>query len=408
MKFHAPLIAISLVASLHAAEVPKVFAGLFEQDKPVKAQIGMVVPPKEIDKYVAKVESAARKDPKWFREFSAQAKPGVPLPYDERLGLTKEEYAEYLALWNKREFKPMEEVMLLLRQSAGGTWSITSTGGASTISTLRYVAKDDVFRSPNGDLKRIEDIQADAASILGEWSGMEWKFEEESELAKTKENLAIGRYADNQFGLVVYRVQELSTEGKRILDKSLVVRFALGKAGQVKGTMPFGKAPWAKSQSSEATLANNTPPEWIVVTFRIGKDKKAENPTVKSSTVNATDASHVTQVVLDAVKKTTFRKTKVGAHQTITYGQFIGSFGESFTFSKDMKSGGSDGPVFFTGKNTYKFILAPGAQSPFVSVGKGKSNGQDVEISEGPQGMYKVIGCLTEDTLRAVEATPIR
>ena len=127
MKLHAPLIAVSLIASLSAAEVPKVFSGLFQQDTPIKGQIGMVMPPPEIDKYVAKVETAARKDPKWFREFSAQAKPGVPLPYDERLGLTKEEYTEYLALWNKREFKPNEEVMLLLRQSAGGTWSVTST-----------------------------------------------------------------------------------------------------------------------------------------------------------------------------------------------------------------------------------------------------------------------------------------
>ena len=190
MKFHAPLIAVSLIASLAAAEVPKVFSGLFERDIPVKGQIGMVLPPPEIDKYVAKVETAARKDPKWFREFSSQAKPGVPLPYDERLGLTKEEYAEYLALWNKREFKPMEEVMLLLRQSPGGTWSITSTGAASTISTLRYVEKDDLFRSPNGDLKRIDDIKADSTSILGEWTGQEWKFEEETGLGKTKENIA--------------------------------------------------------------------------------------------------------------------------------------------------------------------------------------------------------------------------
>ena len=233
MKLHAPLIAFSLIASLAAAEVPKVFSGLFDQDIPVKGQIGMVLPPKEIDKYVAKVEASARKDPKWFREFSSQAKPGVPLPYDERLGLTKEEYTDYLALWNKRAFKPVEDVMLLLRQSAGGTWSITSTGGASSISTLRYTEKDDLFRSPNGDLKRLEDIKADSTSILGEWGGHEWKFEEETSLGKTKENVAIGRFADNKFGLIVYRVQELSTEGTRLLDKSLVIRFPLGKAGQV-------------------------------------------------------------------------------------------------------------------------------------------------------------------------------
>ncbi len=234
MKFLAPLLVVSLVTSFAAAEAPKVFSGLFQQDVPVKGQIGMVIPPKEMDKYLAKVESAARKDPKWFREFSKQSKPGIPLPYDERLGLTKEEYADYLALWNKREFKAMEEVMLNLRQSAGGTWSITSTGGASTISTLRYSEKEDVFRSPNGDLKRIDDIKADANSILGEWSGAEWKFEEETGLGKTKENVALGRFAGNQYGIIVYRVQELSTEGTRLLDKSLVVRFPLGKTGQAK------------------------------------------------------------------------------------------------------------------------------------------------------------------------------
>lgn len=242
MKFTIPFAAFSLVASLSAAEVPKVFAGLFEQDVPAKGQIGVVLPPPEIDKYVAKVETAARKDPKWFREFSGSSKPGLPLPYDARLGLTQAEYAEYLALWNKREFKPMEEVMLLLRRTSGETWSITSTGNASAFSTLRYDAKGDFFRSPNGELKRIDDITADSTSILGEWTGMEWKFEEETGLGKTKENFALGRLADKKYGLIVYRAQELSSEGTRLLDKSLVVRFSLGKGAQPKETAPAAKA----------------------------------------------------------------------------------------------------------------------------------------------------------------------
>lgn len=246
MKLHAPLVAISLIVSLSGAEVPRIFVGLFEQDAPVKGQIGVVLPPPEIDKYIAKVEAAARKDPKWFREFSGSSKPGAPLPYDERLGLTKAEYQEYLALWNKREFKSVEDVMLLLRQSAGDTWSITSTGGASTLSTLRYSAKTDIFRSPNGELKRIEDIKADSSTILGEWTGMEWKFEEETGLGKTKENFALGRMADKKYGLIVYRAQELSTEGTRLLDKSLAIRFTLGKAGQAKEPAAPVKPPAAK------------------------------------------------------------------------------------------------------------------------------------------------------------------
>lgn len=254
MKLPTPFIAVSIVTSLSAAEVPEVFAALLEPGVLKRGEIGMFVPPKEIEKYVAKVESAARKDPEWFRKFSSQSKPGVPLPFDERLGLTKEEYAEYLALWAKREFMRMGEVCLLLRESLG-SWVMSATGKAEAISTLRYDAKDDLFRSPNGDLKHIQDVKAlhippqtlsiekdlvgqemtrsevtYPETILGDWSGSEWKFEEETSLGKIKETIALGRYSDNKFGLVVYHLEEFSTEETRVLDRSLVIRFPLGKA----------------------------------------------------------------------------------------------------------------------------------------------------------------------------------
>jgi hypothetical protein len=230
MKTIAPLIAAFLTVSLTAAEVPKVFEGLMQAGIPIRAQRGMVVPPAEIDKFVAKVETSARKDPKWFREYAAASKQGVPLPYDERLGLTKEEYNEYIALWNKREFKPMEEVMLMLRESPPGKWKISSTGSASSLTTLYYHEKTDEFHSPNGILKRIDDIKADPASILGEWTGSEWKVESDTGFGKIKENVALGRFADNKHGLVVYRAQELTTEGARLLDNTLVIRFPLAAA----------------------------------------------------------------------------------------------------------------------------------------------------------------------------------
>ncbi|MFD2256137.1 hypothetical protein ACFSSA_05570 [Luteolibacter algae] len=224
---------LALLTVAVSAQEPKVFEGLFEKEVPVRASIGMVVPPPEIDKYISKVEAAARKNPEWFKEFSAASKPGTPLPYHENLGLTKEEYDDYLVLWAKREFKPTTDVMLVLRETFGDTWTLTASGEAGAIGTLRYDPKTDSFRSPNGELKRIDDIQADASSILGAWSGKEWRFEEETGLGKTKENFAIGKYDKTGFGLVVYRVQEISTEGSRLLDKSLVLRFALGKAGHL-------------------------------------------------------------------------------------------------------------------------------------------------------------------------------
>lgn len=234
MKIHAILAAAALVLP-STAQTPKIFSGFLTAEQPVRAQLGMVVPPKEIDKYVAKVESAATKDPAWFKEFSAKAKPGIPLPFDERLGLTKAEYDEYLALWAKREFKPAQEIMLILHKTASGDWTFTTTGAeASILSTLRFNEKSGDFESPNGTLKRIEDIKADSTSLLGAWTGSEWKFEEETGIGKTKVNFAMGKFADNKYGILIYRAQEISSSGAKALDKSLLVRFPLGPAGFLK------------------------------------------------------------------------------------------------------------------------------------------------------------------------------
>ncbi len=249
MKFLSILPAAILVISAHAAEVPKAFAGLFEKDVPTRGQIGVVVPPPGIDKFVAKVEVAARQDPKWFREYTLQAKPGAPLPFHEKLGLTKTEYDEYLKLWGQREFKPVgEDIVLLLRESASGNWAVTATGAASTLSTLRYSSKDDTFQSPNGTLTKGEEIKADPESILGAWAGTEWKFEEETTLGKTKENIAFGKFADNKYGIIVYRVVEVSSEGTKLIDKSLVIRFGLGKGAAAKAPATTTPAPTKKKK----------------------------------------------------------------------------------------------------------------------------------------------------------------
>lgn len=243
MKQIFPVFALCAAPVLHAADVPKALAFL-PKDEFVKGAITVVVPPTDLDKYVAKVEAAAAKDPEWFREHSKNAAQGVPLPYDVKLGLTEAEYDEYLKLWDAREFKAVEAVILQLKEGSDKRWSITAAvggqqgGGSLPISTLKYDSEKDVFLSPNGTLERLEDVSADKRSILGEWSGHEWRYAEETSLGKTKENFAIGKTGDGKFGLIVYRMQEISSEGTPIYDKSMVVRFVMGEAGILKPQDP--------------------------------------------------------------------------------------------------------------------------------------------------------------------------
>jgi hypothetical protein len=217
-----------------AADAPKVLADYLIPNTMIKGEVVVVVPPKELDKYIAKVEEAARANPEWFKEHAKNGKPGVPLPFDERLGLTKEEYDDYLKFWGKREFKGIEAVPIRLSESSDGRWSIIVGGKAVSLSTLKFDPKSDSFKSPNGELKRIEDVAADGNSTLGAWTGHEWKFEEKSSLGTLKENFAIGKTGDKKYGLLVYRLQEMSEQGSKIADNGMVVRFPLGEAGILK------------------------------------------------------------------------------------------------------------------------------------------------------------------------------
>ncbi len=240
-SFLTSLFALVSSAAFAADAPPKVLTDLLIPNEMLKGEIVVVVPPPELDKYIAKVEAAARKDREWFQEHAKNGKPGVPLPFDERLGLTKEEYEDYIKFWGKREFKSIEAVAIRMTGGSDGRWTISVAGSAQAISTLKYDPKGDLFRSPNGELKRIEDVTADANSTLGAWAGQEWKFEEKTGLGTTKENFAIGKTGDKKYGLLVYRLQEVSEQGTRLIDRGMVVRFPLGAAGVIKPKAAPGK-----------------------------------------------------------------------------------------------------------------------------------------------------------------------
>jgi len=223
-------IPLSLFLTLLVAQsAPKAFSKYLPTDDFVKGSAGMVVPPVEIEEYIIKVQEGAQKDPEWFIRFSKESQPGVPLPYHEKLGLTKEEYKDYIATWDKRVFQEVEPVALRLEKSSDGNWMIRASGSGFPISSLRYNEKTKELSSPNGILKQIDDIAGDKDSILGAWKGQEWMHESETTISKTIENFAIGKTDDKPVGYMIYRIRELSSEGRSIYDKRIVIQFPIAK-----------------------------------------------------------------------------------------------------------------------------------------------------------------------------------
>ncbi|MGJ8676189.1 MAG: hypothetical protein ACSHX0_01595 [Akkermansiaceae bacterium] len=219
------LLLLAFSGNLVLADTPENLAPFFKAGESVAGEVGAVMPPEGIDEYITIVQAAAKADPEWYKEYMEQTKPGVPLPWHDKLGLSQEQYDGYMKLWNQREFKPLHQVVLRLEEVKDGLWMIRVSGVGMPVSLLRYDVETGSFQSPNGELKRIEDVDAEAHTILGAWKGKEWKYEQATDFISTKENFALGTFADGKHCLLIYRLQE-STSEYRLADKSLVIRFS--------------------------------------------------------------------------------------------------------------------------------------------------------------------------------------
>ena len=224
------IVLMGAASAAFAGEVPEVLAKYFQADVPVKAQIVMIVPPQEFEKFVQKLSEAAQKDPEWFAEHTQSTSSGSPIPeFHEKLGMTRDEYDKYVKLWDSREAKKLEDVSIMLTKSAEGEWKLNGTGSANSLSLVRYQVEGNQFKSPNGVLENINDINAPDRSLLGAWTGKEWRYQSENTLTKMKENIAVGDTNDGKYSILIYRLQEVTSSGKPLFDKSLFIRFAAKK-----------------------------------------------------------------------------------------------------------------------------------------------------------------------------------
>jgi len=227
------LIALSIIVTLGMQSLVASPASLTTYFKPngeyVQAEFGTVRPPAAINPYLAKLRHAANTDPEWFQNYSKSIKADQPMPYHEKLGITKEEYEEYLALWKQRTFKELKRVDLRLEKKKDDTWMIRATGPGFPIQALTFSPDFQTIISPNGTLKRTTDISSNQNALLGAWTGAEWMLESKGSISDTRENFAIGKQANNTAGYLLYRIQEVSSTGRVLYDNQILLQFPLKK-----------------------------------------------------------------------------------------------------------------------------------------------------------------------------------
>ncbi|HEV2972804.1 MAG TPA: hypothetical protein VGY55_22745 [Pirellulales bacterium] len=154
-----------------------------------------------------RVQKALGQNPEWALERVKNLKSGEPLPYDPRLGVSRAEWDEYLALGKKMFMRKKSEATLVIANKDSDDIYILDGGKSLPDFTgIEIDLKNDLVRTPLGVAKNRSEIHADEQSAIGAWNGAQWQSDDDIVTAFTKGSvkLAIGSLQASGRGVLYY------------------------------------------------------------------------------------------------------------------------------------------------------------------------------------------------------------
>ena len=134
-------------------------------------------PPAEAETLMRQWLGALRADPEWYASYSkAHSRPGEPLPYHPKMGMSEAQYQRMLSLAKQMKLTRIERAVLTVTRE--GATRVALHGGAAlpdlTGITVDFAA--DRVTTPFGRLEGSEPISVtDPESATGPWSGRTWR-----------------------------------------------------------------------------------------------------------------------------------------------------------------------------------------------------------------------------------------
>ncbi len=171
----------------------------------------------------ARFRRAVQGDMEWFKKAVRSNAPGQPLPYNEHMGITKEEYERLEHM--TPAVKQGEMVSIAVARDGDGTLRLKPIGtGAAALDGISFPPGEKTALTPVGSLSIFNAIhQADPTQPLGVFEGAEWAQVEPADAEKPSAKLAFGRRTADGGGLLYYQVAPYKDHEER----SLVVFYAL-------------------------------------------------------------------------------------------------------------------------------------------------------------------------------------
>lgn len=167
---------------------------------------------------------SAQKDKDWFLNYVKAVPAGEPLPYSDRLGLTKAEYNELLLLFKKMELKATStEKFKIINDD-----NVIKFECDSTLKGLKFLTIDlndqSVYLSANSNrlvipYKKSLDVICDSNALKTKWHGFKWEYQD----AKDEDLLKASSYKDISFTNCTLTLGRLEKNNKIYLSLKIVV-----------------------------------------------------------------------------------------------------------------------------------------------------------------------------------------
>jgi hypothetical protein len=170
-----------------------------------------VAPAPRMTELAQKFQAAVQRDPEWFQRHARTARPGEPLPYDPKLGLTREEYDEFLRLANTMGLRKIAEAPLAVRAEASRLVLDGGTGMPDLTGVVLDLAADQLV-TPLATVTGSREVHNDGAgAAMGAWDGREWSVEELSEDGRDGMvvSLAVGRLRESGRGMLYWQLRQV-------------------------------------------------------------------------------------------------------------------------------------------------------------------------------------------------------
>jgi hypothetical protein len=175
--------------------------------------------PPRLEALNKKLQQAVAKDPDWWLAHVQKAKPGEPLPYDARLGLTKEEHGEYLSLTKKITLTKVKAAKVRVQRD--GQRIVLSFGDdLPGLKEMVLDLKADTVTTPFGVATERSRIRAsEGQRATGPWDGIQWKLEkvEEEPASATSVKFALGKLKESGRGILYFDVKQISEKSRTVL-----------------------------------------------------------------------------------------------------------------------------------------------------------------------------------------------